>query len=225
MKKQMSHVLIAVISTALWSSAAFAQSPPVNAPQKNIGEVSRPSSVATLLVMNADSATLEGGQLVLSNVAKNTIAFAERPVKAAGHLVTQDVISQWGEGPDNFAENPPNATISVLSGGSKAIDAVVTLRNPKMEGSKLTFDVSLLEGKLDGATGPAALFIDHWRGWRNVGWYGLGAATGALAGAAAFAPRPPVVNEGYYEYPPVVEPVCPYGYYRSVYGECRYSLY
>lgn len=225
MKKQIANILGAVISAAVLFNPAFAQSTSVNSPQKNIGQVSHPNSEATLLVMNADSATLEGGQLVLSNVAKNTVAFTERPVRAAGHLVTQDVISQWGEGPENFASNPPNATISILSGGSKAIDAVVTLRNPKLEGSKLTFDVSLLEGKLDGAAGPAALFIDHWRGWKNVGWYGLGAATGALVGAAAFAPRPPVVNEGYYEYPPVVEPVCPYGYYRSVYGECRYSLY
>jgi hypothetical protein len=215
---------LGLLGSVIFGTIAVAQTPNAEVPQKVIGQVSHATSAATLLVMNADSAKLEGGKLVLSNIAKNTIAFAERPVRAAGHLITQDVISQWGEGPDNFAENPPNATISILGNGSQPVDAVVTLREPKLEGSTLTFDVSLLEGKLDGATGPASLFIDHWRGWRNVGWYGLGAATGALAGAALSQPRPPY-NEGYYEYPPVVESVCPYGYYRNQWGECRYSLY
>ncbi|MEZ2126215.1 hypothetical protein AAE028_00475 [Sinorhizobium sp. CB9] len=65
-----------------------------------------------------------------------------------------------GDGPDSFDTDPPNATISVLNAGFEPSDAVVTLRSPKLDGTTLTFDVSVLEGNLTG-TGPAALFIDQ----------------------------------------------------------------
>ena len=39
-------------------------------------------------------------------------------------------------------------------------DAVVVLKNPKLEGDQLTFDVDVLEGDLQGANGAAAVFID-----------------------------------------------------------------
>jgi hypothetical protein len=47
-----------------------------------------------------------------------------------------------------------------LGDGSKVGDAVVTLKAAKLDGSDLTFDVTVLEGNLGGASGPAALFID-----------------------------------------------------------------
>ncbi len=43
--------------------------------------------------------------------------------------------------------------------GSDVLDAVVTL-NAKMEGDKLSFDVEVLMGSLEGADGPASTFID-----------------------------------------------------------------
>jgi hypothetical protein len=42
---------------------------------------------------------------------------------------------------------------------SAVSDAVVVLKSPKMEGDNLTFDVTVLEGKLTGK-GPASVFID-----------------------------------------------------------------
>jgi len=39
-------------------------------------------------------------------------------------------------------------------------DAVVVLKNPKLEGDQLTFDVDVLEGDLTGAAGAASIFID-----------------------------------------------------------------
>jgi hypothetical protein len=54
-------------------------------------------------------------------------------------------------------------------------DAVVTLKTPKLEGGNLTFDVAVLEGTLNGASGPAALFIDWFavdcRGARSAYWH------------------------------------------------------
>jgi hypothetical protein len=37
---------------------------------------------------------------------------------------------------------------------------VVVLKNPDLQGDKLTLEVQVLEGNLKGADGPAAVFID-----------------------------------------------------------------
>ena len=118
-------------------------------------------------------------------------------------------------GIDSFAKDPPNATISVLGGdGASVKDAVVVLKSPKLDGDTLTFDVSVLEGDLSGATGAAALFIDWFavRGpyggavvgrapaWRGA-WYAHPGAAFA-AGAAVGAAHPYYRRCGYYPYPP-----------------------
>jgi hypothetical protein len=146
---------------------------------KAIGRVTSTGPVPSLAVINAAGARLEGDKLTLTGVSPNSIVFADRPVRAAGHVVTQQFIMQWDEGKDNFAKDPPNATVSVLGGdGSKVSDAVVTLKSPKLEGGDLTFDVAVLEGNLNGASGPAALFIDHFGGF--------GGFRGGFGGAARF---------------------------------------
>jgi hypothetical protein len=130
--------------------------------QKTIGVVTPRGPVPSLFVVNSAGAKLEGSTLTMTGVAANSIVFADRPVRAAGHVTTEQFIMQWDEGADNFIKDPPNATISVLGGdGSKVEDAVVTLRKPKIEAGNLTFEVSVLEGSLSGASGPAALFIDR----------------------------------------------------------------
>lgn len=196
--------------------------------RKSIGGSKSSEPVASLAVVNARGATLEGNTLTLTGVAANSIVFADRPVRAAGHVLTAHFIKEWDVGQDSFAKNPPNATVSVLSNdGGTVKDAVVTLKSAKMDGDKLTFDVAVLEGDLDGASGATALFIDRfavhvggggWHGgdvvvghgpaWHGA-WYGrpgaafaAGAAIGAVGAAAATAPYygPPAC--GYYPYPP-----------------------
>ncbi len=129
---------------------------------KTIGRVTPTGPVPSLAVINSAGARLENGKLTLTGVSPSSIVFADRPVRAAGHVMTEQFIMQWDEGKDNFAKDPPNATVSVLGGdGSKVSDAVVTLKAPKLEGGNLTFEVVVLEGNLAGSSGPAALFIDH----------------------------------------------------------------
>ena len=93
-------------------------------------------------------------------------------------------IMQWDQGKDSFAIDPPNATISVLGGsGSDVADAVVTLKSAS-DATTLTFDVTILEGTLNGATGPAALFIDFFAA-RYGGFGGFhGVAVGGYRGGA-----------------------------------------
>lgn len=219
--------LLLAATLALLGGSALAQdaAPKPHVPlEKTVGQVSRQGPVASLIVVNSDGAKLEGDKLTLTGVSSNAIIFADRPVRAAGHLATDELVKQWGTGPDNFDADPPNATVSVLGGGSNIADAVVTLKSPKLEGTTLTFDVSVLEGSLAGASGPAAVFIDHWRGWNNAGWYGLGLATGAAFGLAA---RPGYAAPYYPPpyYPPVEANPCPPGYWLGPWGHCRDTPY
>jgi hypothetical protein len=150
------------------AASTFAQTAPP-APQhmpleKTIGQAG-PDIVPSLIVLNARGASLQGGKLTLTGVAPNSIVFADRPVRAAGHTLTTHLLEEWApnnESDESFTKDPPNGTVSVFNtDGSKIRDAVVTLKTAKLDGDKLTFDVDVLEGELTGSDGPAALFIDR----------------------------------------------------------------
>jgi hypothetical protein len=230
MKVVTAGILVTVVSILCTSGSTLAQDAITAPAQKTIGSHST-QMVPSLAVLNSGNATLQGGKLTMGGVAPNTIVFADRPVRAAGHVLTAEFIKQWDEGKDSFAKDPPNATISVLDKNGTAVqDAVVVLKAPKLEGDKLTFDVAVLEGDLAGANGPASLFIDWFAarggfgrvgavgglGWHapvwhagwyaHPGWYGAGAglAAGAVIGAAAASAYRPYYPPpcGYYPYPP-----------------------
>jgi hypothetical protein len=209
---------VAVASLALVPNLASAEDAISHPAKKPIGPTN--VMVPSLAVLNAQGATLEGNKLTLTGVAPNSIVFADRPVRSAGHVLTSHFIKEWDVGIDSFAKDPPNATISVLGeDGTTVKDAVVVLKTPKLEGNNLTFEVSVLEGDLTGAKGAAALFIDWFaaRGpagrvvvggapaWHGA-WYahpGAAFAAGAAVGAAVAHPYyygHPYC--GYYPYPP-----------------------
>jgi uncharacterized membrane protein YgcG len=172
------------------TTAALAQDTPKkpHVPlEKSIGIVTPTGPVPSLAVINSAGAKIENGKLVLTGVSANSIVFADRPVRAAGHVATEQFIMQWDEGKDNFAVDPPNATVSVLGGdGSDVSDAVVTLKTPKLDGTTLTFDITILEGTLSGVSGPAALFIDHFGGGGGFGGGGFGGFHGGGFGGGSF---------------------------------------
>ncbi|MBI5319031.1 MAG: hypothetical protein HZB49_06215 [Bradyrhizobium sp.] len=168
----------------------------------------------SLFVLNSKGATLQAGKLVLSGISPNAIVFADRPVRSAGHDLTSRIVEDWASGSDNFAKDPPNATVSAFQrDGNGVRDAVVVLKNPKLEGDNLTFDVDVLEGEIKGADGAASVFIDiigrpftpmsfAGVGRRTAyrGAYYAGAAAVGAAAYGAYAPPPPAC--GYYPYPP-----------------------
>jgi hypothetical protein len=213
------HVLLLSVAVT-FSNCAFAQNaaPPHVPLQKTIG-ATKPQVVPSLIVFNSKGATLQSGKLVLTGIAPNSIVFADRPVRSAGHELTSRIVEDWGSGSDNFAKDPPNATISVFqSDGSGVRDAVIVLKSPKIEGENLAFDVDVLEGDIKGADGPASVFIDiiglpftplsvagvaRRTAYRGAYYAGAAAAVGtaaAVGAAVAYgAPRPVC---GYYPYPP-----------------------
>jgi hypothetical protein len=225
--------LILATAAALFAVPVMARAQDaITAPaQKTIGVPASSAMIPSLAVINSRGATLQGNTLTMNDVSSNSIVFADRPVRAAGHVLTKDFLKEWDEGGDSFAHDPPNATLSVLGAdGTSVEDAVVVLKSPKLDGNKLTFEVSVLEGGLSKATGPASLFIDWFaaRGYGGRafvagggGWHGAwyahpaagfaaGAAVGATVGAAAAAgaygayyhPYYPPPACGYYPYPP-----------------------
>jgi hypothetical protein len=203
------------------SNAAFAQNAPSSPPLKQIGTPSAQKSevVPSLIVMNSRGATLQGDTLTLTGVMPNSIVFADRPVRAAGHVLTSHLIADWGvstPGNESFAKDPPNATVSVFNkDGATVKDAVVVLKNPKLEGDKLIFTVQVLEGDLTGGDGAASIFIDIFGVWRRAayrGAYYAGAAAAVGAAAAYAAPyAAPYVAPYAYPYAPPYRPAC--GYY------------
>ena len=219
----------------LAAGAAQAQNAPaqdaIAAPgQKTIGQHANNAMIPSLAVINSRGASLQGNILTMTDVSPNSIVFADRPFRAAGHVLTKHFLKEWDEGSDSFAKDPPNATISVLSGeGDTVEDAVVVLKSPKLEGDKLTFEVTVLEGGLSKATGPASLFIDWFAargyggrgfvagggGWHGA-WYGH-PNYGAVAGAAALGLGAAAAAGAYYHpyaypyYAPPPPPAC--GYY------------
>jgi hypothetical protein len=189
--------------------------------QKSIGQA-KPEVVPSLIVLNAKSATLDGGKLTLSGVASNSIVFADRPVRSAGHALTTHLLEEWSPSEttkDSFASNPPNATISAFSKDGQTVkDAVIVMKSPKLDGDKLTFDVDVLEGDLAGADGPASVFIDiiglpftplsfagvaRRTAYRSAWYAGAAAAAAAPYYAHPYAPYYPYAPRcGYYPLPP-----------------------
>jgi hypothetical protein len=203
--------LVAITAIFGGIEAATAQNAPTPSSMKTIGTPStaaKPEVVPSLIVLNSRGATLQGDVLTLIGVTPNSIIFADRPVRAAGHELTANLIADWGAstpGNDSFVKDPPNATVSVLNKDGSVKDAVVVLKNPKLDGDKLTFNVQTLEGDLNGGDGPASIFIDIFGVWRRAAfrgamYAGAAAAVGAAAYAAPYAYGRPAC--GYYPYPP-----------------------
>ncbi|WP_394089805.1 hypothetical protein [Xanthobacter autotrophicus] len=190
-------MLVLTCDAALAQDAAKPQHVPL---QKTIGVPHAGRPIPSLAVINAAGAKLEGNKLTLTGVSANTIVFADRPVRAAGHETIQQFLMQWDEGKDSFAIDPPNATVSVLGAKPGEVsDVVVTLKTPKLDGSTLTFDVAVLEGTLTPG-GPVALFIDAWavRGPDGGGAVHVG-GYGAYHGGAYY--HAPVYHGAWYAHP------------------------
>lgn len=135
-----------------------------------------------MFVQTADDLKADDETLRLVNLGRQTLYFADRPVRLAGHIPTSDYLKEWtaAAGPNNFAEDPPNATLSVYEAGkSENTVAVVEISDPVVEGNDLVYRYKLIEGPMPKSGGATALFID----WIGVGggvgpgFHGIGAGT------------------------------------------------
>jgi hypothetical protein len=118
--------------------------------------------IEALFVQTAGSLTSDGEKTItLRGLSPSTLYFADRPQREVGHMSTKAFVDLWGEGENSFALDPPNAVLSFAQPEDRPpSDVVVTIRDPKMDGDSLVYDVDVLDGSLPTSTGPCALFID-----------------------------------------------------------------
>jgi hypothetical protein len=85
-------VVLTVGLAVLGSVPAVAQV--MSAPEHKPGTTTKTEMVPSLIVMNAQGASLQGGTLTLNGVTPSTIVFADRPVRAAGHMLTAHLVAR-----------------------------------------------------------------------------------------------------------------------------------
>ena len=114
-----------------------------------------------LFIQDAKAMVFDGGRLTLKGANPNIIFFCDRPVRTAGHLTRDAFMKLVTEGENSFAENPPNAAISIFGGKNDVTEVIVTLyERPVVKGEDMIFPVKVLEGELPKEGGAVVMFID-----------------------------------------------------------------
>jgi hypothetical protein len=128
--------------------------------------------VQLMFVQTADTIKVDGDRLRLVNVGQQTLYFSDRPVRRAGHMTMSAYMDEWtnAAGRNNFAADPPNATLSVVEQGKETNSlAVIEISKPAIEGKDLIYTYKIIEGSIPKSGEAAALFID---------WIGPGGGVG-----------------------------------------------
>jgi len=117
--------------------------------------------IEALFVQSAAAFSSEEGSVTLHGLSPSTIYFADRPQREVGHMTSRRFVELWGDGENSFEVDPPNAVLSFLvSDGTPPQDAVVVIKDPRLEGDDLTYAVDLMDGDLPAKAEACALFID-----------------------------------------------------------------
>ncbi len=135
----------------------------------------------------------EAGTFRLVEVSPHTLYFSDRPNRLAGHITMDDYLKEWTDAPDDFDDDPPNATLSVYEPGrSESSLVVVEILNPVIDGDDLIYDYRLIDGVMPEGGGMSALFIDRigpgggvGAGYHGVGVGARGPGAAGWAGVAA----------------------------------------
>ena len=117
--------------------------------------------VQLLFVQTAKDVVMGKGRLTLIGVSPTTIFFSDRPKRIAGHMSTADFVGEWqeGTGKESFHADPPNAALSIFT-KEEIVDVVVELKNPRLAGGALVYDIDVVEEEEPIPSGPVSLFID-----------------------------------------------------------------
>ncbi|MGK7897088.1 MAG: glycine zipper family protein [Xenococcus sp. (in: cyanobacteria)] len=143
------------------------------------------TQVELLFVQNAEAVVFADSTLTLKGVSPSVIFFSDRPQRVAGHVALPRFLDAWDEGKDNFAEDPPNAALSIVGKG-EVTSVVIEIANPQLEGDELSYEiVQILDGELPATGGISSLFIDGLFTESEKQGAAKGAVTGAIFGAAA----------------------------------------
>ena len=117
--------------------------------------------VQLLFVQTAQDVVMGKDRLTLIGVSPTTVFFSDRPKRISGHMTTADFVREWKEGKskESFHADPPNATLSIFA-KEEIVDVVVELKNPRLAGGALVYDIDVVEEDEPIPSGPVSLFID-----------------------------------------------------------------
>ena len=99
-----SMTITILVCLPLWASAQTPSTGATSALPPGKSSV-KADMVPSLFVTNARGASLQGSTLTLTGISPSSIVFADRPVRAAGHLLTEHLLEEWSVG--SFAKDPP----------------------------------------------------------------------------------------------------------------------
>jgi hypothetical protein len=115
----------------------------------------------SMFVQTAAGIVSDGTTLTLRGITPATLYFSDRPQRVVGHMATRDFVDLWGVGENSFASDPPNAVLAFIQPGETVPgDAVVVIREPRIEDGQLSYGIEVLEGTVPSTGGPVTLFID-----------------------------------------------------------------
>src|SRR5208283_1780237 len=140
------QILIGLLIALMLSMAACGETPttantsttannPISA-----NTASPASSAQFMFVQSAEDLRVDPAKstLRLVKVNQQTLYFADRPQRIAGHIKMPAYLAEWtrAAGSNNFGSNPPNATLSVYeSGQPDNTIAVVKISQPVVDGN------------------------------------------------------------------------------------------
>jgi len=114
-----------------------------------------------LFVQDAKAMTFDGSRLTLKEANPNIIFFCDRPVRTAGHMTRDAFMKLVTEGENSFADNPPNAAISIIDAKGEVAEVVVTLsKRPLVSGNDMVFPIKVIDGELPNTGETVIMFID-----------------------------------------------------------------
>jgi len=117
--------------------------------------------IEAMFVQTARRMTKNDGSVTFHDLSPATLFFSDRPQRVVGHLTAKQFVEEWSLGENSFAEDPPNAVISFLAEGDVTPeDAIVVLKDPRLEGTSITYAIEMLEGSLPASAESCSVFID-----------------------------------------------------------------
>ncbi len=114
-----------------------------------------------LFVQDAKGIELKKDSVILKEPNDRLIFFCDRPKHEAGFLTWDAFIDVVSTGENSFAENPPNAALSVIDKEGRVHELVLFLIDkPVRDAAKITFPVEYIIGTPSPIDGRVIMFID-----------------------------------------------------------------
>ena len=126
---------------------------------EGLNAIHEADEIEALFAQSAKSIAYQDGVLTLKGLAPTTLMFSDRPDRVTGHVPSEEFLDSWGEGENSFADDPPNAVLSIFQ-EEEVHDVVVVLSEPELDGDRMSYSVAILNGEMPASGGPSSLFID-----------------------------------------------------------------